>query len=43
MTAAIEVFGVGKEYFRGVHHTHTRLLSGSHLAMGQEAARQGNG
>ena len=27
MTAAIEVFGVGKEYFRGVHHTHTRLLS----------------
>src|ERR1700723_3333596 len=28
MTAAIEVFGVGKEYFRGVHHTHTRLLSG---------------
>jgi lipopolysaccharide transport system ATP-binding protein len=29
MTAAIEVFGVGKEYFRGVHHTHTRLLSGA--------------
>jgi homopolymeric O-antigen transport system ATP-binding protein len=28
MTAAIEVFGVGKEYLRGVHHTHTRLLSG---------------
>jgi lipopolysaccharide transport system ATP-binding protein len=28
MTAAIEVIGVGKEYFRGVHHTHTRLLSG---------------
>jgi homopolymeric O-antigen transport system ATP-binding protein len=28
MTAAIEVFGVGKEYVRGVHHTHTRLLSG---------------
>ena len=28
MTAAIEVFGVGKEYFRGVHHTHSRLLSG---------------
>jgi lipopolysaccharide transport system ATP-binding protein len=28
MTAAIEVLGVGKEYFRGVHHTHTRLLSG---------------
>jgi lipopolysaccharide transport system ATP-binding protein len=28
MTAAIEVVGVGKEYFRGVHHTHTRLLSG---------------
>jgi homopolymeric O-antigen transport system ATP-binding protein len=27
MTAAIEVLGVGKEYFRGVHHTHTRLLS----------------
>lgn len=27
MTAAIEVCGVGKEYFRGVHHTHTRLLS----------------
>jgi lipopolysaccharide transport system ATP-binding protein len=29
MTAAIEVRGVGKEYFRGVHHTHTRLLSGA--------------
>jgi lipopolysaccharide transport system ATP-binding protein len=29
MTAAIEVLGVGKEYFRGVHHTHTRLLSGA--------------
>jgi lipopolysaccharide transport system ATP-binding protein len=28
MTAAIEVFGVGKEYFRGVQNTHTRLLSG---------------
>jgi lipopolysaccharide transport system ATP-binding protein len=28
MTAAIEILGVGKEYFRGVHHTHTRLLSG---------------
>jgi lipopolysaccharide transport system ATP-binding protein len=28
MTAAIEVLGVGKEYLRGVHHTHTRLLSG---------------
>jgi lipopolysaccharide transport system ATP-binding protein len=28
MTAAIQVLGVGKEYFRGVHHTHTRLLSG---------------
>ena len=28
MSAAIEVLGVGKEYFRGVHHTHTRLLSG---------------
>jgi lipopolysaccharide transport system ATP-binding protein len=28
MTAAIEVLGVGKEYFRGVHHTHSRLLSG---------------
>jgi lipopolysaccharide transport system ATP-binding protein len=27
MTAAIEVLGVSKEYFRGVHHTHTRLLS----------------
>ncbi len=27
MTAAIEVCGVGKEYFRGLHHTHTRLLS----------------
>jgi homopolymeric O-antigen transport system ATP-binding protein len=27
MTAAIEVRGVGKEYFRGVHHTQTRLLS----------------
>ncbi|OPY97886.1 hypothetical protein A5906_33470 [Bradyrhizobium sacchari] len=27
MTAAIEVRGVGKEYFRGVHHTRTRLLS----------------
>lgn len=29
MTAAIEVLGVGKEYFRGVHRTHTRLLSGA--------------
>lgn len=28
MTTAIEVLGVGKEYFRGVQHTHTRLLSG---------------
>jgi lipopolysaccharide transport system ATP-binding protein len=28
MTAAVEVLGVGKEYSRGVHHTHTRLLSG---------------
>ena len=28
MTAAVEILGVGKEYFRGVHHTHTRLLSG---------------
>jgi lipopolysaccharide transport system ATP-binding protein len=28
MAAAIEVLGVGKEYLRGVHHTHTRLLSG---------------
>jgi lipopolysaccharide transport system ATP-binding protein len=28
MTAAIEVLGVSKEYFRGVHHTHSRLLSG---------------
>jgi lipopolysaccharide transport system ATP-binding protein len=28
MTAAIEILGVGKEYFRGVHQTHTRLLSG---------------
>jgi lipopolysaccharide transport system ATP-binding protein len=28
MTAAIEVLGVSKQYFRGVHHTHTRLLSG---------------
>jgi lipopolysaccharide transport system ATP-binding protein len=28
MTAAVEVLGVGKEYFRGVHHTQTRLLSG---------------
>lgn len=28
VTAAIEVIGVGKEYFRGVQHTHTRLLSG---------------
>jgi lipopolysaccharide transport system ATP-binding protein len=27
MTAAIEVRGVGKEYFRGVHQTQTRLLS----------------
>lgn len=27
MTAAIEVLGVSKEYFRGVHHTQTRLLS----------------
>jgi lipopolysaccharide transport system ATP-binding protein len=27
MSAAIEVLGVSKEYFRGVHHTHTRLLS----------------
>jgi lipopolysaccharide transport system ATP-binding protein len=27
MTAAIEVLGVGKEYFRGVHHTQSRLLS----------------
>jgi lipopolysaccharide transport system ATP-binding protein len=27
MTAAIEVLGVGKEYLRGVHHSHTRLLS----------------
>jgi lipopolysaccharide transport system ATP-binding protein len=27
MTAAIEVLSVSKEYFRGVHHTHTRLLS----------------
>ena len=29
MTAAIEVIGVGKEYLRGVHHTHSRLLSGA--------------
>lgn len=29
MTAAVEVLGVGKEYLRGVHHTHTRLLSGA--------------
>src|ERR1700748_78220 len=28
MTAAVEVLGVGKEYFRGTHHTHGRLLSG---------------
>jgi lipopolysaccharide transport system ATP-binding protein len=28
MTAAIEILGVSKEYYRGVHHTHTRLLSG---------------
>jgi lipopolysaccharide transport system ATP-binding protein len=28
MTAAIKILGVGKEYFRGVHHTHSRLLSG---------------
>jgi lipopolysaccharide transport system ATP-binding protein len=28
MIAAIEVLGVGKEYLRGVHHTHNRLLSG---------------
>ena len=27
MTAAIEVRGVGKEYFRGVHQTQTRMLS----------------
>src|SRR4051812_11733277 len=27
MTPAIEVCGVGKEYFRGVHHTQTRMLS----------------
>ena len=27
MTAAVEVLGVGKEYFRGVHHTQSRLLS----------------
>jgi lipopolysaccharide transport system ATP-binding protein len=35
MTAAIEVLGVGKEYFRGVHHTHTRLLSGVISQLGQ--------
>ena len=29
MTAAIEVLGVGKEYLRGVHHSHNRLLSGA--------------
>jgi homopolymeric O-antigen transport system ATP-binding protein len=29
MTAAIKILGVGKEYFRGVHHTHSRLLSGA--------------
>jgi lipopolysaccharide transport system ATP-binding protein len=28
MTAAVEVLGVSKQYFRGVRHTHTRLLSG---------------
>jgi lipopolysaccharide transport system ATP-binding protein len=28
MTAAIEVLGVSKQYFRGVRHTHTQLLSG---------------
>jgi lipopolysaccharide transport system ATP-binding protein len=27
MSVAIEVLGVGKEYFRGVHHNQTRLLS----------------
>jgi lipopolysaccharide transport system ATP-binding protein len=27
MTAAIEVRGLGKEYYRGVHHSHTQLLS----------------
>jgi lipopolysaccharide transport system ATP-binding protein len=29
MSAAIEILGVSKKYFRGVHHTHTRLLSGA--------------
>ncbi len=29
MATAIEVLGVSKEYLRGVHHTHTRLLSGA--------------
>ena len=28
MTAAVEVLGVGKEYHRGVRHSHSRLLSG---------------
>jgi lipopolysaccharide transport system ATP-binding protein len=28
MTVAIELLGVSKQYLRGVHHTHTRLLSG---------------
>jgi lipopolysaccharide transport system ATP-binding protein len=36
VTAAIELLGVGKEYLRGVHHTHTRLLSG---AIGQWGRR----
>jgi lipopolysaccharide transport system ATP-binding protein len=29
MAAAIEVLGVSKKYFRGIHHVHTRLLSGA--------------
>jgi lipopolysaccharide transport system ATP-binding protein len=35
MTSVIEIVGVGKEYFRGVHRTHSRLLSQTISQWGQ--------
>jgi len=42
MAAAIEVLGVSKKYFRGVHLTHTTLLSGAISQWGKRLLGKGD-
>jgi lipopolysaccharide transport system ATP-binding protein len=42
MAAAIEVLGVSKKYFRGVHQTHTTLLSGAISQWGKRLFGRGD-